>query len=63
MLYTNNWGERRIRIMNFKMNVTKNLNTYFKAADVETASQFIIKRELSKMTLRGPRVVREHLTN
>lgn len=49
MLYTNNWGERRIRIMNFKMNVTKNLNTYFKAADVETASQFLIKRELSKM--------------
>mmetsp|Transcript_15078 Transcript_15078/g.14650 ORF Transcript_15078/g.14650 Transcript_15078/m.14650 type:complete len:202 (-) Transcript_15078:36-641(-) len=43
--------------------VCKNLNSYFKSGDIETLSEFIIKREVSKVTLRGAKNTKEHIMN
>jgi hypothetical protein len=49
MLYTNQWGEQRIRVFNQSLQLAKNLNGYFKAADVETLADFSIKRDASRV--------------
>jgi hypothetical protein len=38
MLYNTQFGEKRIRIFNMNLPVTKNLNAYYKAADAETVA-------------------------
>ena len=38
MIYTNVYGERRIRVLNQSLPVAKNLNFYFKSADVEAVA-------------------------
>lgn len=48
MLYNTQFGDKRIRIFNYAVPVAKNLNAYFKSADVEALSQFVIKKELSR---------------
>jgi protein transport protein SEC24 len=59
MLYTTLFGERRIRVFNMNMQLAKNLNAYFKGADVETLSSFIIKREASRVMTKGAKVTKE----
>jgi len=63
MLYTTQFGERRIRVFNQSMQLAKNLNGYFKAADVETLSDFMIKREASRVMSRGAKVTKESIVN
>jgi protein transport protein SEC24 len=43
--------------------VAKNINAYFKSTDVEALSQFILKRELSKVHLKGAKTTRESVIN
>eukprot|EP00349_Pseudokeronopsis_sp_Brazil_P002794 CAMPEP_0202963266 /NCGR_PEP_ID=MMETSP1396-20130829/7245_1 /ASSEMBLY_ACC=CAM_ASM_000872 /TAXON_ID= /ORGANISM="Pseudokeronopsis sp., Strain Brazil" /LENGTH=361 /DNA_ID=CAMNT_0049684321 /DNA_START=1043 /DNA_END=2128 /DNA_ORIENTATION=+ len=63
MLYTTAFGEKRIRIFNQMVPVCKNLNGYFKSGDVEAVAEFIVKREVSKVSLRGAKASREALMN
>ena len=63
MLYTTVFGERRIRIFNMNLPIAKNLTTYFKAADQEGLSQFMIKREVSRVFVRGAKVTKEAIVN
>lgn len=44
MLYTNIFGERRIRVFNLNIPVTKNLNAYYKAADCEAIVEYSTKK-------------------
>ena len=59
MLYATPFGERKIRVFNMSFPVAKNLNAYFKSSDVETLSQFMMVREVSKVILRGAKNTRE----
>lgn len=63
MLYATLFGERRIRIFNFNLPVAKHLNVYYKSTDVEALSQFIIKKELSRMPQKGCKATRESIIN
>lgn len=63
MLYTDQLGERRIRVFNQCLQIAKNLNGYFKAADVETLSNFMIKREASRVMVKGAKVTKESMIN
>jgi protein transport protein SEC24 len=48
MLYATQFGERRIRVFNLNLPIAKNLNEYYKKADVEGLSFYIIRKELSR---------------
>ena len=63
MLYTTPFGERRIRVLNQALPVAKNLNMYYKSAEVETTAQFMVKRELSKVCIKGVKNTKEKLLN
>ena len=63
ILYTNQFGERRIRVFNQSLQIAKNLNAYFKAADVETLSDFLIKRYASRVMSVGAKVTKETIIN
>jgi protein transport protein SEC24 len=63
MLYTTLYGERRIRVFNQCLQLAKNLNGYFKAADVETLADFTVKREASRAMQRGPKATKEQIIN
>ena len=63
MLYTTHFGERRIRVFNQCLQISKTLNGHFKAADVETLSDFMIKREASRIMQRGSKVTKESIIN
>lgn len=63
MLYTNQWGERRIRVFNQSLQLSKNLNGHVKAADVETLADFTIKREASRVFQRGAKATKESIIN
>lgn len=63
MLYTTIWGERRIRVFNMNLQIVKTLNGYFKTADVETLSQFIIRREATKIMVKGSVNSKQSLIN
>jgi hypothetical protein len=43
--------------------VAKNINAYFKSTDVEALSQFLLKKELSKVHLKGAKTTRETIIN
>lgn len=62
-LYATQFGDRRIRVFNMSLPVAKNMNSYFKATDVETLSMFILKRDLSKVSLKGSKTTREVIIN
>jgi len=63
MLYTTQFGERRIRVFNQSMQIAKNLNSYFKAADVETLADFQIRRYASRVPSLGPKSTKETIFN
>jgi len=63
MLYTTQYGERRIRVFNINIPVAKNLNGYFKGADVETLTAFILKKEASRVMVKGAKVTKENVIN
>lgn len=56
-------GERRIRVFNQGLQLVKNLNGYYKAADVETLSQFIIRREATRIMLKGSMPTKQAMIN
>ena len=43
MLYTNPFGERKLRIFNMAYQVCANVNTYFKQVNVENYVQYMVK--------------------
>ena len=63
MLYNNIFGEQRIRIFNVNLQVAKNLNEYYKFADVEQLSQFFLKQNIAQSFEKGPKSVREQVLN
>lgn len=63
MLYTTQYGERRIRVFNQSLQLSKNLNGYFKAADVETLADFTIKRYASRVMSVGAKTTKESIIN
>ena len=50
LLYTNPYGQRVIRVLNFKIITSNDLVTIFKSFDVETVAQLIIKRNINNLT-------------
>jgi hypothetical protein len=52
-MYSTQFGERRIRIFNYALSVAKSLNAYYKAADCETLSEFMIKKEVARIMAKG----------
>lgn len=63
MLYNTQFGEKRIRIFNMNLPVTKNLNSYFKAADVEVVAQFMIRKDLCRYPQIGAKAIKELITS
>jgi len=63
MMYSTMFGERRIRVFNYNLLIAKNLNAYYKAADCETLSQFMVKKEISRVMVKGAKLTRETITN
>jgi hypothetical protein len=63
MMYSTQFGERRIRVFNYNLLIAKNLNNYYKGTDQETLSEFIVKHELSRVFMRGAKATRETITN
>jgi protein transport protein SEC24 len=63
MLYSTQFGDKRIRVFNLSLPVSKNINTYFKSADVEALSHFLVKKEVSRVFQKGPKAVRESVIN
>ena len=45
-LYTNPYGQRVIRVINFKLTTSNDIVTIFRSCDVEAAAQLIIKRNI-----------------
>lgn len=45
------------------MPVAKNLNAYFKSADVEALTEFVVKKELSRQIQKGTKNTREAMIN
>lgn len=43
--------------------IAKNLNAYYKSADCEALSLFIIKREASRIMARGAKITKENIIN
>ena len=63
MLYGTFFGERRIRVFNYQVPIAKNLNNYFKSADAETLTSFLVKQELARSLQKGAKTTREAMTN
>ena len=62
LLYTNNYGQRVVRVINFKMGTSNNIPTIFKSCDVEAVSQLIIKRNiLNVSSISVPRIKKDLL--
>jgi protein transport protein SEC24 len=62
-MYTNQYGQRRIRVFNYQLQIAKNLSAYYKAADCETLAQFMLKKETAKVMVRGAKATREAIIN
>lgn len=63
MLYTNVFGERRIRVFNHSFQVVKSLNAYFKSTVVESYAQYLLRSQLARLDTKGPKNIREILIN
>ena len=53
MLYTDMYGERKIRVFNFSWQVCKTLFNYFKSTEVTNFAMFKVREELSLATKFG----------
>jgi hypothetical protein len=63
MLYSNIYGERRIRVFNQSFQVVKSLNQYFKSTVVESYAQYLLRQKLARLDKKGPKNIREELIN
>jgi protein transport protein SEC24 len=63
MMYTTFYGEKRIRVFNQCFPMAKNLNAYYKSADCEGLSTFTVKREVSRVMVRGGKGAKESVIN
>ena len=63
MLYSDVYGERRIRIFNQSFLVVKSLNQYFKSTVVENYAQYFLRQKLARLEEKGPKNVREEIIN
>lgn len=63
MLYCNQWGERKIRVFNYTLTTAKTLVAYFKAADCETLSMFMLKKEIAGVMAKGSKSQKEAVIN
>ena len=63
VLHTDMYGERKIRIMNYSWKATSKLINYFRSADVENVAQFKVRHDLTFVTKKGSKNVREKVIN
>ena len=63
VLHTDMYGERKIRIMNYSWKAASNLFNYYRSADVENVAQFKMRHDLTYVTKRGSKNVREKVIN
>jgi hypothetical protein len=63
MMYSNQYGERRIRVFNYCLTVAKSLNAYYKATDSETLTEFMVKKEIARIMQKGAKITRESVIN
>jgi hypothetical protein len=49
VLYSDVYGERRIRVFNMSFQVVKQLNQYFKSTVVETYAQYFLRQKLARL--------------
>ena len=63
MLYTNHFGETRIRVFNMAFDVIANLHQYLKMAIVENYVQYFIKEKLCRVHEKGCKRIREEILN
>ena len=63
MLYTSMYQENRLRIFNVSFKVIDNLNKYFKSCTVESYVNYFLKQKLSKIDVKGPKLIREEILN
>lgn len=50
-------------MFNYTLTTAKTLNAYFKGADCETLSQFMLKKEIARVMAKGAKVSRESIIN
>ena len=62
-LYTDAYGERKIRILNYTWKVAANVYNYCRSADVESVSQFKLRHDLTKVTKLGAKGTKEKVIN
>jgi protein transport protein SEC24 len=63
MLYTNIFGETRIRVFNMAYEVETNLHQYLKMAVAENYVQYFLKEKLVRVSSIGCKQVREEILN
>jgi protein transport protein SEC24 len=63
MLYSNLYGERRIRLFNVAYPAVKSLNQYFKSTVVESYAQYFLRQKLARLHEKGPKNIREEIIN
>jgi len=63
VLYTNPYGERMIRVINVKLNTSKDLVNIFRSADVEAVAQLLIKKYIVQINSTPIKAIRDSLTS
>lgn len=63
MLYTDQPGDRKIRIFNYKWQVSKNLYQLFKSADPDLTAQIKLRTSLASMPQLGAKRSKENIIN
>ena len=63
VLYSNIYGERRLRVFNQAFKVATLLNQYFKSCAVESFTQYFLREKLARIKQVGPRLIREEVMN
>ena len=63
MLYTNQQGERRVRIFNIASSVTDSINNYFKAANCEVFVTYLLRSSLASLPSSNAKSVKDSIIN
>lgn len=63
ILYDTIYGERKIRVFNKRLSLSQNIGAYYTSIDQEILSQFIVRKEVSKVMDRGIIQTKEALLN
>lgn len=61
VLFTDMYGERRIRVLNYSWKVVTKLFNYFKSSDVENVIQYKLRHSLTQVPARGSLAVKDQV--